>query len=295
MKTGDSIRALADAVSTLETAGYDVTTVAPIDESLVVDGAVETNLRVELSSPSTLDGTDGVEVVPREATLTDDGDVSLSLDLQISKGTNPVVDEATAEKERADVSRGSVGNDTPAYKDPKRLRAAYEASDTFAEMTRVLDVDVTPQTVRKYAVRHDIHEVDSTENEREADTAAPEDEDPTAETSEDGPTDAASGSSQPDVSADPTDASPDGAREVARSDGVGLPAETTLDAVVDAVRDGKTLFDVQRQIGADRDETKALLERLDLLELVHGRATETAGETSVEEIRARVDAATGER
>ncbi|POG55573.1 hypothetical protein [Haloferax marisrubri] len=49
----------------------------------------------------------------------------------------------------------------PAHHDPVRLREAYEACETFKEMTDALGVDVTPQTVRNQMIQRGIHEPES--------------------------------------------------------------------------------------------------------------------------------------
>ena len=46
----------------------------------------------------------------------------------------------------------------PEYQDPEQLAAVYEENGTFEEMRQKLDVDVTAQTVRKYMIKHGIHE-----------------------------------------------------------------------------------------------------------------------------------------
>jgi hypothetical protein len=43
------------------------------------------------------------------------------------------------------------------YRDPARLQAAYEATESFAAMRDELGVDVSPETVRQYAIRHGVH------------------------------------------------------------------------------------------------------------------------------------------
>ncbi|NHN46546.1 hypothetical protein G9464_02900 [Halostella sp. JP-L12] len=52
-------------------------------------------------------------------------------------------------------------DDLPPYRDPDRLQEVYELYSSFAEMTDALDVDVTPQTVRRYMIKYDIHEPSS--------------------------------------------------------------------------------------------------------------------------------------
>ena len=48
----------------------------------------------------------------------------------------------------------------PPHRDPERLREVYEAHDTFTEMTEALDVEVTPQTVRRSMASLGIHDPD---------------------------------------------------------------------------------------------------------------------------------------
>jgi hypothetical protein len=46
----------------------------------------------------------------------------------------------------------------PKYQDPEQLAAVYNEDATFEEMRQELGVDVTAQTVRKYMIKHGIHE-----------------------------------------------------------------------------------------------------------------------------------------
>jgi DNA mismatch repair ATPase MutL len=62
--------------------------------------------------------------------------------------------EEIDEEEDAD---GEESNNPP-YQDPEQLQAVYDEYDTFGEMTDALDVDVTPQTVRRYMIQYGIHE-----------------------------------------------------------------------------------------------------------------------------------------
>jgi hypothetical protein len=66
----------------------------------------------------------------------------------------------------------------PAHHDPARLREAYENHDTFAEMTDALGVDVSPQTVRHFMIRHGVHEPASHSSSTDAETGTETDPDP---------------------------------------------------------------------------------------------------------------------
>lgn len=58
-------------------------------------------------------------------------------------------------EEQADVDDRE---DRPQYQDAERLAAVYDENATFEEMRNELGVDVTAQTVRKYMIKHGIHE-----------------------------------------------------------------------------------------------------------------------------------------
>lgn len=55
------------------------------------------------------------------------------------------------------------------------------------------------------------------------------------------------------------------------ADGHGLAGTVEHDALVRAVEGANTLYDVQRRLGLDREQTTSLLSELDLLDLVQGR------------------------
>ena len=48
--------------------------------------------------------------------------------------------------------------ETPPYQDPETLENVYDENATFEDMRDELGVDVTAQTVRKYMIKHEIHE-----------------------------------------------------------------------------------------------------------------------------------------
>ena len=296
--------------------------------------------------------------------------------------------DAAADVASADGEPGSRPGDSPAYRDPDRLREVYDACETFAEMTEALDVDVTPQTVRRYMIKHRIHEPTtrsrtasvlqncspdsiSTATEAASDEASTFDEEqPSAEASaskelpdhdaemagdetnegertvpSDGgirnegtptgrrPSARQSGSSDveraegdarsnatassddakdPESTADGTETpasearSGDDAAEPAEertSDGddlseldertlverVELPDHLSLDDVKDVVSRSKTLYDAQRQLELDRDQTRQLLQELNLLNLVHGRLSKRHLERrTIDEINRRI-------
>lgn len=227
---------------------------------------------------------------------------------------------------------GTHEADPPAYRDPGKLREAYENNDTFAAMTDALDVDVTSQTVRKYAIEHGIHEVSTRSDpdvgdEPVEDTDEADDPDTRHPGTDDGTTDDANvddaegpdretvtdgsgrggtaGPVSPDgrgdePAVDPGSTGSNGPDVRARvdsvasevlPDGESLPGELDAAGFVDAVREAGTLYDLQRLLDLDRDRTRALLDRLDLLDLVHGRVSRIDEDPSPGKVRERIAAA----
>lgn len=85
-------------------------------------------------------------------------------------GKKNVSIEETEKNEITESSESETGDEeeTPPYKDRERLLTVYEECETFSEMTDELDVDVTPQTVRRYMIEYGIHEPASTTGSRSA-------------------------------------------------------------------------------------------------------------------------------
>jgi hypothetical protein len=83
---------------------------------------------------------------------------------------------------------------------------------------------------------------------------------------------------------------------VVLADGVGLPDGVTPDALVDAVADATTTYEVERRLGLDRAETLATLRACDLLDLVAGRlGTATERDVAPGTVRDRLRRAAGTR
>jgi hypothetical protein len=157
------------------------------------------------------------------------------------------------------------GSDRPAYKDPEKLAEVYHPDRTFAEMTEELGVDVTPKTVRNHMVEHGIHDPETKSG---SDSGGDDD-------------------SFPEGTEDETQAEAEIAAEIAEE--VELPDDITLSNVTEAVCTAKTLYEVQCELGIDRDQTRQILSELDLLELVHGRlSTTSARSRSREEVEDRI-------
>ncbi|PSQ15674.1 hypothetical protein BRD00_13515 [Halobacteriales archaeon QS_8_69_26] len=65
-----------------------------------------------------------------------------------------------------------------------------------------------------------------------------------------------------------------------------------MPTIKEAVQNGRTLYEVQRTLGLERDEARDLLDRLDLLDLVHSRVTHIDNPPDPADIEDRIRAAT---
>lgn len=300
MTIGKAIRDLGLVVDDLESGTADVVTV-DIDDS-ESDAGAAISATVGLTFDLLEDLTDrGVELTPHDVRLEADGSLSVDLSVRAPGVTGSDSDGSTVATTRtdttADESPGSVsdtddgsesrssvetgegassdsasgttgGGDSPGdgevspHRDPDRLRAVYDQSKTFAEMTEALDVDVTPQTVRRNMIEHGIHDPVQT---RDAD-------------------DESSGQDESEGEADDA--------KTALADGIDLPQGTSLEDIKEAVRTGRTLYDVQTRLDVDRSRARRILRELGLLELVAGRLQEADRDVSEDEIDERIQGAT---
>lgn len=312
----NSFAALTAVVEQCETSGT-VESVRPVEDDLVTGDAVRA--RVELAVPAasaptdviddgdddvaaTLVATDrlpdGVSVV-RRATEVHDETARVTLAVTSPRGVDCTVD---ADGEPPLPRR----DDRPVYDDVPFLQAVYDRHDTFAEMADAVDVDVSAETVRRYMIDAGVHQPTTYDTGHETDVADVDASgDASSDCSVDEPTEYGSStmSSDAEMSADddgpatmaddgPATVADDGRvtmadddRPVAMADGVGLPADVTVDQLVDAVDGSRTLFEVQRRLDLDRTRTRRVLERFDLLELVVGRLADArdVGREDVEE------------
>jgi hypothetical protein len=66
--------------------------------------------------------------------------------------------EPSSERKSEEIDNTDAQKDVPKYQDREQLAAVYDEDATFEEMRQRLDVEVTAQTVRKYMIKHGIHE-----------------------------------------------------------------------------------------------------------------------------------------
>jgi len=157
MAVSNAFEELSAVLAGLEAADADVRAVAVHEPEIGPDGDVtaELTVAVPLLAASAL-GDD----VTIEAENADIQDQRVSLDLTVSVA---VTDDDTSRTLAGLVDQPDSmdrSDSTPAYKDPDALATAYAECDTFPEMTAALGVDVTSETVRRHAIKYDIHDPD---------------------------------------------------------------------------------------------------------------------------------------
>lgn len=246
-------------------------------------------LRLGFETPRPVVPTTGhdVELDFGSATVHPDGTVEVTLSAYVPTDASPAEDasqDPRPEKRPAGTARAADGasdstvtwrdRDVPPFEDREFLAEVYESCETFAEMSEALGMDVTAETVRRYMIDHDIHEP------RSYDITEDDDEDA-------GSTDEDAGATDGDAGA--TDGDDDLQTSVVLADGIGLPEDVTIDAIVETVRESKTIYEVKDDIGIEREDALEMLQELDLLEFVVGRlATEAEREVSREVVVERL-------
>jgi hypothetical protein len=204
------------------------------------DGTLTLNLDTDVPIAAASDET--VDIEPIDASLGTDGRVMVTC-----SGTVAVGDEGETETRSRTSSPetgstdGGVDDDRPPFKNPELLQEVYDAHDTFAEMAEALDMDVTGETVRRYMIDYNIHQPDSYS------------------------------------SNDATAADSDGGEAVVLSDGIGLPDNVSVEALIETVNRSNTIHEVKEDLDMERKEAHEMLKELNLVSVVMGRLANDAG------------------
>lgn len=139
-----------------------------LEVTIEIESAGQTNLKTVRSVSEVRDGrevpvdtdtgpTDGTET---HASTPPVDNESQNDNTEETKTPPPVTAESQSETEPNGEKAGDseAHDETAEYQDPERLAAVYDENATFEEMRQKLGVDVTAQTVRKYMIKHGIHE-----------------------------------------------------------------------------------------------------------------------------------------
>lgn len=200
-----------------------------------------------------------------------------------TESASPGNPDATADVDASGTaSDGDPGRTpgVPPFEDKRYLRYLYSANETFADMAEEIDMDVTAETVRRYMIYAGIHEPSSYDT--GSDTTTPEEEGS-------GPGAVTDAAERDEVDEPTANGSRSGDVEVVAADGIGLPDGVTIEHFIETVRRSNTIFEVQQQMGGDRDEVREMLEKLNLLDLVMCRlAMESEHTVTREEVVERL-------
>lgn len=344
----DKFRTVADMVETIETIGTmqsdrDITHLTPREENLLTTNPTLT-FQMKIPFLSESDNNISLLVTPKTVTLTEDGDLQIEFVAKVPPSdpddlTEPSslraqsdsdesepegkamteskeTDDETADTKSANNTSPTGDVTPPAYRDPERLQEVYDEYDTFTEMTGALDVDVTPQTVRRYAIKYEIHEPASNTGSQSAEKLLDADPDsvsgsPEEDTSEEAKSianrpaqvEARNTSAPSRISTDGHGGVRDYDKNEDRLSGncdeikddieACLPEHLTLDDIKTAARSAKTLYEAQQQLDLEREEARRLLRELDLLDFVHGRlATRDVSDQTIEDLNKRLQTIT---
>lgn len=234
------------------------------EKSRAPDDGVASRQSADASEGDTDTGTDD------EATPDTEDDTESGADAEAESGdddTEPPESAASAES-AGDAELAAVRDESvPPYEDTAYLQRLYDTSDTFAEMSRRIEMDVAGETVRRYMIDAGVHTPSSYE------TATDESATGEADVEEASETATAAGQSETTSVETPVDGSrlPD---EQLVTDGIGLPEEIRIEDVAEAVTVSSTVYDVQRRLDLEGEQTWELLQQLDLLDLLVGRISD---------------------
>ncbi|WP_143420461.1 hypothetical protein [Halorubrum vacuolatum] len=299
MTTSDALSATADLLSLFEDNGSDIGAVSMAETDDIV-GTVEVNVPVFDASRVPNDAVFDVVAAGIEG-----GTVELSLEFTL--GSNGRCDAGVTGTDGSDRAHTTTDpNSTPigsrpSYKNPRELKKVYEEFDTFPEMTEALGVEVTPETVRRYMVKYDIHDPTTagrmngqmrseSRSSTEAAAGAPDveavEQASVADAGET-ETDVSDGAEGDESSLETPDTSSleerpvvelleqgaaDGASSIV-TDGSGIPGSLTVGELADVLESSRTISEVQRSLGLEYQQTRHMLRTLGLVEFVTGRLT----------------------
>lgn len=199
----------------------------------------------------------------------------------------PDEEDISVRDEPAAPSTGGRDRDVPPFRDPELLEEVYDSCATFAEMPAALGMDVTAETVRRYMIDYGIHEPTTYNTSRDDDEG---------DASSGGDAVAGDSAAEPDPDESSSESEPPLESPMVIADGIGLPDDVTVDTIIETVRASNTIYEVERDIGIEREDALEMLRELNLLDLVVGRlATESEREISrdevVDRLRDRAEAA----
>ncbi|MEF8841195.1 MAG: hypothetical protein V5A62_06160 [Haloarculaceae archaeon] len=237
-----------------------------------------------------------VEIEPTDARFGSDGEVTVTLAATVPTGDEPAPAEETTTAEEPTTDGGPTAasgrnRDVPPFRDPELLAEVYDSFDTFAEMTEAIGMDVTAETVRRYMIDYGIHQpntYDTNGDDAEDEDTVGAEADPASDSDPDGEPDTRASIPEAEGSRATAEVDEDGS-PVVLADGIGLPDDVTVETLIGTVKASNTLYEVERDIGVDREDALDMLRELNLLDLVVGRlSTQDRRDISREDVVERL-------
>ncbi|MFD1600166.1 hypothetical protein [Halobellus rarus] len=190
----------------------------------------------------------------------------------------------------------------PAFEDTAYLRRLYEFSETFDQMSDLIELDVSAETVRRYMIDAGVHSPGSnatpdrsesggtTDGSLETYAQPVRDAQTRSTQGSEALTSVRAGTSQPEFTRREADCAEPLTTGDLLTDGVGLPDDVTLRELVEVVLQARTVHEVHRHLDIDHERTRELLRQLNVLDLVVNRVSPDAEqsvtfETVAERIR----------
>lgn len=282
MVVSAAFRELTEVLNCLEQVDIDVRDVTLDEQAIQADDEITVDLCVGVPVLDELELREGIAIEAGDTDLTEE---KLTIDLSVSVPTDRPLDDPTAigfELGNAvPVVEQTATSGQPAYKDPDTLQDVYERYDTFPKMTAALGVDVTSETVRRYMVKHGIHQ--------------PDDADGAEMTDEDDETDDSRRIDSGDVSVAEALASADQdeTEETLAADGLGVPKELTVAELAEIVTRSRTVHEAKQHLDIDYAHTRRLLSELDLIDFISGRLSTSQDEVTAADVYARLGVGDG--
>jgi hypothetical protein len=304
MVVSDAFETFTQVLQCVESTDTEVKTVSVRGQTTAENEEISADLTLATPVFGGVSLHDDVSVDAEEFDLTNER-IEIDVTVTVPVGT----DIPTPAAERGDdsdelVQTRSESDSVPAYKDPKALQAAYDACDTFPEMTEALDADVTSETVRRYMVEYDIH--DPTDTTPQAGGLSLADVSTDSGTDASSPTDSDPPDDPADEDGEPEDPDGLGARSVADllaesdsqdsednlvADGLGISQELTVSELARTVNRSDSLHEVTERLDLSQSHARRLLSELDLLDLVTHRLAAEQIRVSNSEIKRRITTA----
>jgi hypothetical protein len=306
MVVSDAFETFTQVLECVESSETEVKTVSVQGQTTADNDEISADLTLETPVFGGVSLHDDVSVDADEFDLTDKR-IELDVTVTVPVGTDipvPSDDRGDASDELAQSL--SQSDSVPAYKDPEALQAAYDACDTFPEMTEALDADVTSETVRRYMVEYDIHDPTDTTpqagglslSDVQADSDAATDKTPStdsdtpdAQTDDDGHREEPDGLGSRSVADLFAEADSQDSDDNLVADGLGISQDLTVAELARTVTQATSLHEVTQRLDLSQTHARRLLSELDLLDLVTHRLAANQIRVSNDEIKRRITAA----